>query len=162
MYNATMQHANASGFYFFDKRFYFDLFDKLQNKIFLARVVKDGLTYCSALFFTCGDFVTYYLSSRNLNHANIPASNLLLTNVAKYANEKGIKWFNLGSGISGMQIDPLFKFKTNFTKNTILFSIGKRIHNSSIYDQLTANFIADKGREEYLKVKNILQFYRGQ
>ncbi len=160
MYNATMKHSNAEDFYYFENDFYYNLFDKLKEKIVLVRVCKGDVTYCSALFFKCGNIFTYYLSARNLNYKNIPASNLLLTNMAKLGNEKGYHYFNMGGGRTNTVDDSLFKFKNNFCKEITLFYIGKRAHLPEIYKELKNNFIIENGLEKYEKISNILQFYR--
>jgi hypothetical protein len=71
-----------------------------------------------------------------------------------------VKVFNLGGGLSLNPTDPLFKFKTNFSKNTMPFYIGKRVHLKEIYNSIKKEWIAKNGTEEYEKIANILQFYR--
>lgn len=160
MYNKNMQRLNAEEFYNFPADIYRNLFDKLGSKIFIARVVKEGVTYSSSLFFVSGSIITYYLSARNLDYTKVAASNLMLTNVSKYANDRGLKYFNLGGGRKNSFDDPLFRFKMQFTKQSSHYIIGKRIHHSEKYKELIAKFISEYGVEEYLAKKNILQFYR--
>jgi hypothetical protein len=56
--------------------------------------------------------------------------------------------------------DRLFKFKTNFSKNTMPFYIGKRVHLKEIYENIKKEWIVKNGIEEFDKVRNVLQFYR--
>jgi hypothetical protein len=160
MYNLTMKNVYADAYYFFDKSFFYNLFEILKSKVFLARVIKDGITYSSALFFISGGILTYYLSARNLNFQNIPATNFLLSESIKYGINNNLYIFNLGGGRSINDEDALLKFKLNFSKGTNLFYIGKRIHNQNYYESLISQYISKNGFEEYDSRKHILQFYR--
>lgn len=160
MYRLTMQNVSADRFYYFRNDFYKNLFDNLKEKIVIARVTKDNITYCSALFLINGDFLTYYLSSRNLEFHNIPATNLMLANIIKYGKEIDIKYFNIGGGRTIAKDDSLFKFKSNFCKASTDFYIGKRVHLPEAYEQLKTNFITIYGQDKYESIKHILQFYR--
>ena len=160
MYESTMKNANAAEFYYFPRSFYYNLFRKLGNNIFLARVEKDGHTYAAALFFKSGNILTYYLSARDLMNYKVPSSNLLLSEVIKYAASENCLMFNLGGGTINSDDDSLFKFKKNFSCNTYEFTIGKRIHNPDMYESIRDNYIRSKGMDLYEKRKHILQFYR--
>lgn len=46
------------------------------------------------------------------------------------------KYFHFGGGVSSDMKDPLFKFKSGFSKENRKFYIGKKIHNQEIYDQI--------------------------
>ena len=66
---------------------------------------------------------------------------------------------HLGGGISAKADDPLLVFKKNFSRLSVPFYIGKRIHNSTAYQQLIASW------EAYMpevsgKFGAILQRYR--
>lgn len=160
LYLQTMKNVNADSFYFFNSAFYNDLFNSLNQKIQLIRVMKDNILMASALFFVSGGIVTYYLSGRNLNYPNIPATNLMLTEAVKIYKEKGLKFFNFGGGRTMASDDALLKFKKNFSKNSEEFFIGKRVHNTAVYNQVKSKYISDKGLDQYKRVKHLLQFYR--
>lgn len=160
MYDATMSNANASSFYFFTPRFYEELIEQLGKQLKIAIVEKDGIIYGTALFFVCNGYVTYYLSARNLDFPKITASNFLLSNIAQWAVENKYKLLNFGGGLTNSEEDRLYKFKTNFSKETAAFYIGKRIHNQEMYLKLMEKYKSTNGVEAFEKVKNILQFYR--
>lgn len=160
MYDATMKNAQASSFYFFSKAFYEELIHQLGDKLKIAIVEKEGVIYSTALFFVCNAYVTYYLSARNLDFPKVTASNFLLSNVVQWAVEHQLKIINFGGGLSNSEEDRLFKFKTNFSKETRTFYIGKRIHKQDVYNTFVENYKLEKGEEAFEKVKNLLQFYR--
>lgn len=159
-YRANMVHSGATDFYFFEESFFQDLIEQLGEQLLFAKVEKGGVIFASALFFVSGKIVTYYLSARNLEHPKVPASNLLLSKMAFWAAENGMKYLNFGGGLSLDENDFLFKFKSNFSKHTRDFYIGKRIHQSHIYTELQQQYISRYGEEAFGKVRAILQFYR--
>jgi len=160
LYEDTMKNAGAENFYFFSRKYYFNLFEKLAGKIFLTRVIKDDHVYSSSLFFKSGGILTYYLSARDLKNYAIPSSNLMISETAKLGVLENQKVFNLGGGRSIIEDDALLKFKKNFYKHTTTFKIGKRIHNNAFYSELKHKYITDFGAKKYEERKNILQFYR--
>ncbi|AEA44168.1 GNAT family N-acetyltransferase [Fluviicola taffensis] len=159
-YRANMIHSGATDFYFFSPDFYTEMIDQLGQKLLLAKVEKEGEIYSSALFFVSGGIVTYYLSARNLNYPKVPGSNLLLSKMVFWAQENGMKTLHFGGGLSLDEADYLFKFKSNFGKTIKDFTIGKRIHQPTLYKELQDKYIEKNGNEAYQKVKYILQFYR--
>lgn len=159
-YKANMVHSGATDFYFFSPVFYAEMINQLGDKLLFAKTEKEGETYASALFFVSGGIVTYYLSARNLNHQRVPASNLLLSKMAFWSQENGMKLLNFGGGLSLDETDYLFQFKSNFGKQIKDFTIGKRIHQSALYKKFQDKFITKNGDEAYQKVKHMLQFYR--
>lgn len=159
-YRANMVHSGATDFYFFEETFFQDLIERLGDQLLFAKVEKDGVIFASALFFVSGKIVTYYLSARNLEHPKVPASNLLLSKMAFWATENDMEFLNFGGGLSLDEHDFLFKFKSNFSKQTRDFYIGKRIHNPTIYAELQQHYIAKNGEDAFAKVRPILQFYR--
>lgn len=160
MYNETMKNAGAQEFYYFPDEMYHRLFTLLGDKIFMARVVKEGTTYCSALFFESAGILTYYLSARNLNASKVPATNYLLAAVSRMAQQRGCRLVNFGGGRTAHPGDALLKFKSNFSGTRGGFYIGKRMHKMDVYTDLVNNYIREKGEDEYLKVKHLLHFYR--
>jgi hypothetical protein len=159
-YQANMVHSGATDFYFFSDSFFLDLIQALGDKLLFAKVEKDGIVYASALFFISGNLATYYLSARNLEFPKVPASNLLLSEMAFWCVDHKIEALNFGGGLSLDENDYLFKFKSNFSKENRDFHIGKRIHQQGVYGDLQRQFITKHGEESFAKVRHILQFYR--
>lgn len=160
MYYLTMNNVGAGSFYFFDKKLINELFDNLGEKIILTKVEKNGVSYCYSLFLISGNIATYYLSARNLEHSKVPATNFLLSKTVEWLQNKDINTINLGGGLTNDLNDPLFKFKSNFSKSKNDFYIGKRIFNREIYEDIVNSWISIHGQEDYENRKHILQFYR--
>lgn len=160
MYYSTMDKAGASSNYYFSENYFKELRESLGDKLILARVYKDNITYASALFFLSFPFVTYYLSARNLSFPKIPASNLLLSYMVKWTFDNNFHYLNFGGGLKDDVNDPLFKFKTNFSSDTLDFYIGKRIHNLPVYQEIIDEWTKQNGKDAFEVRKMILQFYR--
>ena len=72
---------------------------------------------------------------------------------------QGAEQMHIGGGVTAELNDPLLSFKKSFSKKTVKFYIGKRIHNASAYEEIVAAW--DKENPEYsMKYKSILQRYR--
>lgn len=160
LYEITMKNAAADDFFLFKRDFFFDLFNKLESKIGLISVVKDEHIYASSLFFNSGKILTYYLSARDINCSKIAASNLMLSEIAKFGLDNGLSIFNLGGGMTHNSENTLFKFKKNFSTNIKKFYIGKRIHSPKIYNQIKQEYISKHGYDMFEQKKHLLQFYR--
>lgn len=160
LYIETMKNANADDFYYFP----FEMIQKMHNDLgkdlLLCKLIKDNITYASALFFIKNKIVTYYLSSRNLNYPKVNANNFLLAKVIQWAASQGNHIFNLGGGDDDKEENSLLAFKKNFSKNEETFFIGKRILNTEVYDQLKTHYQEVYGRDSFSKKQHILQFYR--
>lgn len=160
LYHETMQNAGAQDFYYFDEAYFESLQTGLQERLLLARIEKDDTCYAAALFFVSGVYLTYYLSARNTEFFKVPASNMLLSELSLWAEEKSFEYLNFGGGLSLDTEDSLFKFKRNFAREIKPFYIGKRVHNHTVYMQLQQDYVTKFGEEKYKQVNHILQFYR--
>lgn len=160
MYNQTMENAGAVESFFFPKGYFYKLFEKLDGKIKLGRIIKNNITYASVLFFVSGGFVHPYLNGRALGYKKMPSSAPLYINIAKWAKENGLQLLNMGGGRTNSPDDSLFMFKKHLSNQFKKFYIGKRIHNSDIYQQIVSKYITVNGIDNYEKIKDKLQFYR--
>ena len=159
MYYLSMVNVQATEYYFFSEVYFEKLKSNLGEKMMLARVRLNNISYATCLFFLSGDIITYFLSARNLDWPQVPATNFLLSNMAEWGHANGYKFFNLGGGLTNNKQDSLFKFKANFSKDHTPFYIGKRIHNPEMYESIKKHWIDNNGPEKYERVKQVLQFY---
>ncbi|RAJ85804.1 acetyltransferase (GNAT) family protein [Chitinophaga dinghuensis] len=159
MYHQTMSNAAASDYYYFDKKYFDSLHNRLTDHVTMYRVYKEDITYSYALFFEQSGFLTYFLSARNVLYSKVPASNLLLSKVSELAIEKGVTCINFGGGLTNEPTDPLFKFKSNFSKQMTAFHIGKRIHLPHAYEEIGKKYVERHGQEAFDRSRHILQYY---
>jgi hypothetical protein len=158
MYRSTMDNAGAKDYYYFDRQYFEQMYLTLGQALVFARVIRDGITYGSGLFFRTPEILTYHLGARNLDFPHVRATNLLLSRICSYANQENIGYVNFGGGLTNAEDDSLFRFKMSFTKDCYPFMIGKRIHNPRVYEEVKSQWISLKGEDAFGKVSQILQF----
>jgi lipid II:glycine glycyltransferase (peptidoglycan interpeptide bridge formation enzyme) len=160
LYRSNMNYVNATEFYYFTDHFFNQLKNKLKNKLILANVSKNGIIYCSSLFFIDSGIITYYLSGRNTEVKNTATNYTILAYMIKWGIENNYMIFNLGGGRTTHENDNLFAFKSHFSKSVESYFTGKRIHLNSVYNELKLDYIQKNGEEKFSAIKNILQFYK--
>lgn len=137
LYYHNMDHVHASKEYYFNEKYFFDLFKFLKNNILLINIYKssqDILTN-TAIFFYNDTYLHYHLSARIVGSNNF-LNNVLIDQSVKFGLENNIKKLHLGGGRTNANDDSLLKFKLNFSKSTNNFMIGKKVHNNQIYLEL--------------------------
>jgi hypothetical protein len=159
-YSSTMARVNADESFIFPVDFYLRLSEGLGQDFFIARAIRGTDVAGTAMFLRSGSFLTYYLSARNPDYPEIPATNFILSKVAQWATDRRIEHFNIGGGLSDDAGDALFRFKRNFSQETAEFHVGKRIHNPDIYSQIREHWIRQHGLLAFEKRAHLLQFYR--
>jgi hypothetical protein len=136
VYNAAMARDNASQYYFFEKKFYDSIHsDLFENYEMFYAILDDKIIAMSIILFA-NNQMHYHLSGTFFEYRSLAPTNLLLVEAANWGCKNGFKTFHLGGGL-GSGEDNLFKFKQAFNINSDnRFSIGKRVCNQKVYDQL--------------------------
>lgn len=136
MYYETMDKNNASDYFYFDEKYFKNLFELGKDKIELFNAYHEGKIITTTIILKGKEFIHYHLSANTEKGYKLSANNLLLFEIAKWGAKNGYKNFHLGGGHAGAE-DNLFKFKNSFNKKGILkFYIGKKIHNLEAYNNL--------------------------
>ena len=143
MYNETMKKHGADEYYTFGHE-YFDYLSEMGDNACLFYAMYDGISISSAIIYYNEQYAHYHLSGSHTAYRKYSPSNLLLYEIACWANKKGIKRFHLGGGME--PDDSLFGFKKQFNKNgRAPFVVGRTIFNRDHYDNLlTLREKADK------------------
>lgn len=144
IYRKTMERKQADKFYLF-KEEYFDPFKTSltdNSKMFYA--IYNGKIIAMCLMIYENEIMNYHLSGSLEECRNIPATNLILYEAARWGLSNGIKTLALGGGLRSTQ-DSLYKFKKSFAKHVKdeTFRIGSRIILPEIYDKLSENIVDD-------------------
>jgi hypothetical protein len=159
IYLYSMKMAGADDYYYFKKEYYETLFRKLPENTYLINILNDeNETVCSSIFFKFGNYFHYHLSGRN-QKADNSVNNFQIDRAIEFAKSKGALQFNLGGGRSSQEDDSLLKFKKSFSKKTLQFYIGKKIHNKAIYENVV-NQWEEKNYEKTATYKHLLLKYR--
>lgn len=136
MYNHTMDKDNATNYYYFKKEFYDSLQENLKYNYLYFYAVYNNEIIAMAMIIFDNKKMHYHLSASKKEFQYLSATNLLLFEAAVWGINNGFKEFHLGGGL-GSKEDSLYKFKSAFNKKSVTtFSIGKKIFQSEIYNEL--------------------------
>lgn len=138
IYKGTMDKVNASNYYYFSDEY----FNNIRNNdaYNVLNIEKEDVLIASAIFIHYGDYFNYHLSGSLKEYLSFAPNNILLWEGIKLGKERNAKIFHFGGGLSNNLEDPLFKFKSSFSKSFANYYIGKRVHNKKIYDYLIENW----------------------
>lgn len=136
IYFETMNQVNADQYYYFSDYFFDSLLIDLRYKMlfFYARY-NEKIISMSMIIFHNGN-AHYHLSASDINYRHLAPTNLLLSEVVRYASENNIKSLHLGGGVGG-QKDKLYSFKKAFSRlEDNRFFVGKIVFNQNLYEKL--------------------------
>lgn len=137
IYEATMNHNEASSYYYFKRSYYEYLIEHMKEHIEFFYSVYENKIIGASIFFYNQEFMHYHLSGIYIEYRSLAATNLLLYEAAKWANRQGIRLLHLGGGIEAE--DSLFGFKKQFNKDGRLpFFVGRTIYDEKAYQTLLA------------------------
>jgi hypothetical protein len=159
IYLENMKRLNAAPMYFFSAAFFEELKSLTKKCGVLVNAKEAGETIGSTVFLKGSSYGHYFLSSATEKGRSHAVSNLMLHHGILWAKKAGLKSIHLGGGVSGEESDPLLVFKKNFSKKTLKFYIGKRIHDEIAYNEIVKQW-DEKHPVEAIKYKFILQRYR--
>lgn len=159
IYLENMKRLKAAPMYFFSDGFFDGLKVLTKSSGVLINAIEGEQVIGSTVFLKGATFGHYFLSSATEKGRSHAVSNLMLYHGILWSKKQGLSVLHLGGGVTGEESDPLLVFKKNFTKNTIRFYIGKRIHNENAYHHIV-NQWDEQHPVEAIKYKFILQRYR--
>ena len=136
-YEATMERAGASPFYFFDHAYWRRLETSLRNRLVLFDARIDGELVASALCLATRPWMHYHFGATSEEGRSSGAGNLVLVEAARWGQARGFELFHLGGGVGGGE-DALFRFKERFYEAGRKDAyIGKVVHDEPGYVALT-------------------------
>lgn len=159
LYNRTMIRVEAESFYLFKDEYYQKLKKSLKSSFLGVIIDADDNVVSSAIFFSGEKFAHYHLAGSIRDNKYVGANNLLLWNACKIFSKQGKNLFHLGGGTNSELSNPLFKFKTSFSKNVENFYIAKLVFNKPIYEKI-CNEWEINNPEKVKTYSNLLLKYR--
>jgi hypothetical protein len=138
LYEATMRRAQATPFYFFPPEYWHGL-TALGERLVRFDAVLDGDLLASALCFATPPWFHYHLGATSESARTTGASNLVLYEAARWAQERGFDHFHIGGGV-GARTDSLFEFKRRFDPEGVReAAVGKLVHDADRYAKLAGD-----------------------
>lgn len=159
IYLATMKEVGAQSFYYFNEKYILNFNALIGQKQKLLIASYQGKNICAMLLMLNGKYAHYNLSGRVKEFAHLAANNLLLDFAIQTAKEYGAHLFHFGGGTSSFKVDPLLRFKSNFSNDRSTFYFGLKTHNHTVYNQIV-NQWDEKFPEKAVVLKRFLLRYR--
>jgi serine/alanine adding enzyme len=136
LYKSTMRRLEASDYYFFPAAYWRSL-ARMGDQLVLVDALLEGEVIASAICLAGGPWLHYHLGAMADRARDVGATNLLLYEAARRAQEQGSAIFHLG-GSAGTGEDSLFAFKRRFSPDDLFeYWIGKIVHDEGAYRRLT-------------------------
>ena len=137
IYETTMDHDDASSYYYFDQSFFDSIRNDLEGyyTVFTAYLGEQPIS--SSIMLYAGKYMNYHLSGQLFEFRRYSGTSRILHEAAKWGCEHGYEWLHLGGGL-GAKEGPLYDFKKSFYKKgeDKSFYIGKRIIDHEKYQYL--------------------------
>ncbi|MBF0659766.1 peptidoglycan bridge formation glycyltransferase FemA/FemB family protein [Psychrobacter sp. NG25] len=140
IYKETMEHVNASQYYFFDDNYFFNLFENLQDRILLITAYQDGKAIGSSIYTICREsgIMQFHLGGTLNAYTHLQPSKLITHIARNWGRENNYNLLHLGGGV-GSNLDSLYEYKKGFSSQELLFKTYRLVVNSSKYAALIAN-----------------------
>lgn len=136
IYKETMDHDDATDYYYFSEEFYRSIHEDMHDEYELFYVELEGKIIAMSIMLFANGYMHYHLSGSLVEYRNMAPTNLLLYEAAKWGSQKGFRLLHLGGGV-GSGEDSLYIFKMSFNKNSdFQFSISKDIFDQEKYNEL--------------------------
>lgn len=136
IYYETMRKVNADDYYFFSREYFYKFLKGqcFQAKLLLAK--KNEIITSGAIFTITNKIMQYHLAGTRQEYSKNTPMKLILDEARLLGNKLEIEYLHLGGGVGGSDEDPLFRFKSGFTKETFQYRIWKYIVDPKKYDGL--------------------------
>lgn len=154
IYESTMDHDDASSYYYFDHDFFESIRNDLEGNYAIFTAYLGDTAIASSIILFAGKLMSYHLSGQLFDYRRYAGTNIILYEAAKWGCAHGYNWLHLGGGL-GAQEGTLYDFKKSFYKkgDDKLFRVGRKILNPEQYKRLVS-------MRDNLPVSNFFPRYR--
>jgi hypothetical protein len=157
IYNETMDRVQSVPYLYFNKNYFKSLIENTKNVCFVAYCENKPIASILALY---NQFYLHgHLGGALTDYLHMSPYSLIYSEMIKFGQRKGCRFFHLGGGVTSKDNDPLLQFKLNFSKSTVDFYIGKKIHDEKIYNEVVSQW-GEKYPKKMEMYNNILLKYR--
>ena len=137
IYKETMNHDEATDYYYFDDAFFESIRNDLKDKCKIFTAYLGDVAIASAIMIYASEYMNYHLSGQVFEYRRFSGTSMILYEASKWGIEHNSKWLHLGGGL-GAKEGPLYDFKKSFYKKgeDKSFYLGKRIVDEEKYKYL--------------------------
>lgn len=147
IYRHTLERNQAGIAYYFDNRFFHYIHTELQGHFAYAHACKGSRVISSELLLFNGTYLHSYLGGTLEQYFPCRPNNLLKHKAARWAKNRGLRYFLLGGGRH--ENDGIFRYKQSFAPDGVLdFYVGKQVHNKETAEKLARLMAAKQTREK--------------
>lgn len=137
LYQSHMRYLKTSSYYQFSEKYFKKLKEFLSENGCIFEARSNNISIASLIFVFHGESVYYLHGCRDINHPlSSNVNKLLMHKAISYFNEHGFSSIVLGGGLTASRDDPLFKFKSKFSEQTVPYFIGKKVIHHKKYEEL--------------------------
>lgn len=148
IYYSTMERDKARDFYFFSPEYFEKCLELFREHILYVEAIYHEKTIAAGFYFCYGSTIHAHLSGTLKEYIHLSPAYIIKYATAVWGKEHGYKLIHYGGGTSNSPEDPLFVFKSKFTKKTFFdFYVGRVVWNRRVYDELVE--MTGKADSEY-------------
>jgi hypothetical protein len=145
IYYATMSRRNATSSYYYDRKFFERIVEKMKGSYVFANSIHRGEIVSTELVLVSATAIYSFLGGTNEGSYGVCPNDLLKHEVMNWARIKGFRYYVLGGGyVPG---DGIFRYKKAFAPEGVRdFFIGSRILAPVAYERLVEGRLERTGR----------------
>lgn len=135
MYRANMMKVNASSYYYFEEKYFFELLDSLEFDSKLLLTYYNGEITAGALVTFSDHIMQLHLVATKNKYLQHSPMKLLIEEASIVGREQGMHFLHLGGGVGGKE-DSLFRFKSGFSDLFLPFQTWQFVADEIVYKTL--------------------------
>jgi hypothetical protein len=135
IYKSTLDRRDGGEEYYFPRSFFEQIIHGMPNSYIFAFSLLNRKVVSSELVLLSKRAIYSFLGGTEAESFDVRPNDLLKYEVMQWARNNGIKQYVLGGGYT--LNDGIYRYKKAFSPNGVMpFSIGQRVINQSVYDDL--------------------------
>lgn len=132
-YRTSMDRKNTGAFYYFNEKFFTDLFANFHEEVQLFVVYAGEEVAAASIVLGNGTILHDYLRAACSAFSNLRPSDFVVDAVIAWAKGAGYDQYSLGGGHSTAADDTLLAFKKSFSPLLKDFYVYKKVHDRDAY-----------------------------
>ena len=137
IYYSTMERDHARDYYYFSRQYFERCLELFGEHVLYVEAIYGETTVAAGFYLSYGDTIHAHLSGTLKEYLYLSPAYIVKYATALWGKEHGYKRIHYGGGTSNSPEDPLFVFKSKFTKSTFFdFYVGRVVWNQPVYDKL--------------------------
>ncbi|MDR3340777.1 MAG: hypothetical protein LBT25_11935 [Candidatus Symbiothrix sp.] len=133
VYRENMERVHASEMYFFSNEYFYQFIETIPSALLLAFYEDEIIG--GSLFTECNGIVQTHLSASRNKYLYLSPMKYIWDYIRIITQKKQMDYLHLGGGVGG-QNDSLFAFKSQFSKQYLVYKTWRYIHKQAIYNEL--------------------------